>query len=166
MRRGRVEYSELVENALRGVVREVLHRLAAGEIGPPHHYYITFRTAHAGVEMPDFLRERYSTEITIVLQHEYWDLEVDETAFSVTLSFSDVPARLTVPFEAVRVFADPSAEFGLQFSTEEERPTGEASEPLSLPVKDSTEQPAEEHGESGDSGAGAEIVTLDRFRKR
>ena len=176
MRRGRVEYGRLVEDALRGVVRKVLADLAAGAIGAPHHYYITFSTRHPQVRMPDYLRERYPNEITIVLQHQYWDLEVDEEAFAVTLSFNDVPERLTVPFRAIRIFADPSAEFGLQFTVEgaeaaEGEGTGEPA-PLTLPLASGESRPeatrtetAAEEPESGEP-RGAEIVTLDRFRKK
>ncbi len=171
MRRGRVEYGRLVEDALRGVVRKVLAELAAGEIGAPHHFYITYSTRHPEVRMPDYLRERYPTEITIVLQHQYWDLEVGEQAFAVTLSFNDIPERLTVPFRAIRVFADPSAEFGLQFTVEEVPETAGAAEQepaaLSLPISppEAGAERAEQETGAGDGG-GAEIVALDRFRKK
>ncbi len=180
MRRGRVEYGRLVEDALRGVVRKVLADLAAGRIGPPHHYYITLSTRHPAVRMPDYLRERYPNEITVVLQHQYWDLEVGEEAFSVTLSFNDVPERLTVPFGAIRIFADPSAEFGLQFTVEgaaeaAAEAEGEAA-PLKLPIATAEaatpsvaeKEPAkpEEEAEEAEERRGAEIVALDRFRKK
>ncbi len=177
MRRGRVEYGRLVEDALRGVVRKVLADLAAGEIGAPHHYYITLSTRHPQVRMPDYLRERYPNEITIVLQHQYWDLEVGEDAFAVTLSFNDVPERLTVPFRAIRIFADPSAEFGLQFTVEgADAARAEAADepaPPTLPVATAeagTPAP-EDEGKAGkaeeeEPQRGAEIVALDRFRRK
>ncbi len=171
MRRGRVEYGRLVEDALRGVVRKVLAELAAGEIGAPHHFYITLSTRHPGVQMPEYLRERYPTEITIVLQHQYWDLEVGEEAFAVTLSFNDIPERLTIPFRAIRVFADPSAEFGLQFTVEGVPETASATEQepatLTLPISspEATAERTKEEAGGGD-GEGAEIVALDRFRKK
>lgn len=175
MRRGRIEYGTLVEDALRGVVREVLSRLARGEIGAPHHYYITFRSTAPGVVLPDHLLARYPNEITIVLQYQFWDLEVGDDAFSVTLSFNDVLERLTVPFRAIRIFADPSVEFGLQFSVADED-----AEPVRLPIAPARERgtgveetgaaererdaaqdsPAEEAEESG------KVVTLDRFRRK
>ncbi len=180
MRRGRVEYGRLVEDALRGVVREVLAALAAGEIGAPHHYYITFGTRHPAVRMPDYLRDRYPNEITIVLQHQYWDLEVGEEAFAVTLSFNDVPERLTVPYRAIRIFADPSAEFGLQFTVDgATEGTGDtAGEPATvrLPIASAESGPpsptegeeprATEEEAEGEEQRGAEIVALDRFRKK
>ncbi len=180
MRRGRVEYGRLVEDALRGVVRKILGDLAAGGIGAPHHYYITFSTRHPAVRMPDYLRERYPNEITIVLQHQYWDLEVGDEAFAVTLSFNDVPERLTVPYRAIRIFADPSAEFGLQFTVDGAAEGAEeaAGEPATvrLPIasaeaappapteREGTEE-TEDEAESAER-RGAEIVALDRFRKK
>lgn len=160
MARGSVDYVRMVEQALRTVVRDVLRRLANDGLPPPHHFYVTFRTTDPGVEMPDYLRERYPTEMTVVLQHQYWDLEVDETGFAVTLSFNDVPQRLRIPFHAIKVFADPGAEFGLQFTLEPEvvaMPAAMAERRPALPAK-----PAEPEPPKG----GAEIVTLDRFRKK
>lgn len=167
------DYSPLIEDALRGVVRDVLARFAAGQIPPPHHYYITFATGYPGVEMPDYLRERYPQEITVVLQYQYWDLEVGEDAFSVTLSFNGVPERLRVPFRAVRLFADPSAEFGLSFEVRLPEGAGTVRLPVRTPGAEEA-PPAAEGGaaeraagepEEGARG-GAEIVTLDRFRRR
>ncbi len=169
MQRGRINYPKLVEDALRGVVRSVLAKLQAGEIGPPHHYYITFVTSYPGVLLPDYLRERYPGDMTIVLQHQYWDLEVEEERFSVTLSFNNVLERLTVPFRAIRIFADPSAEFGLQFQVEP-APVAAATP---LPKADSTKGEegaaagrSEPDRRSGEERKGADIVALDRFRKR
>ncbi len=168
MRRGQVDYPKLVEDALRNVVREVLARFAAGEIAAPHHYYITFVTAFPGVLLPEYLRTRYPGEMTIVLQHQYWDLEVEEERFSVTLSFNNVLERLTIPFRAIRIFADPSAEFGLQFTVE----PGPAAAAVPLPRSTPPERREAEKGDHGPEkddgrqGGGAEIVNLDRFRKR
>jgi len=116
-----IEYGHLIEAALRTVVRDVLGRLARDEVPSPHHFYISFRTTHPGVELADYLRERYPNEMTIVLQHQYWDLEVGEESFSVMLSFNDTPERLTIPYEAIKVFADPGVEFGLQFTLEHKK---------------------------------------------
>jgi hypothetical protein len=159
MAKGQIDYGRLVEGALRTVVRDVLGRLASEGLPPPHHFYVTFRTGAPGVELADYLRERYPAEMTIVLQHQFWGLEVDEDGFAVTLSFNDVPQRLRVPFEAIKVFADPAAEFGLQFTIEPdpepERPPGTTAPVVELPR--SSGEPVE---------GGAEIVTLDRFRKK
>lgn len=170
MRRQTIDYGQLVETALRTVVRDVLRRFAAGDVPPPHHFYVTFRTDMPGVEIPDFLRSRYPNEMTIVLQHQFWDLEVEDDKFGVTLSFNDQPERLIVPFEALRVFADPGVEFGLQFTLGTEK---EGQEPASLPLAAKTgakPRPVatkeEEPAESPPVEGGAEIVTLDRFRKK
>ena len=120
MRRSQIDYGRLVENALRTVVRDVLDRLGREGAPPPHHFYITFRTHHPGVAIPEFLRDRYPTDMTIVLQHQFWDLAVDEDGFAVTLSFNDQMQRLRIPFAAIKVFADPGVEFGLQFTLEDD----------------------------------------------
>ena len=111
-----LDYGQLVERALRGVVRDALGVVAEHGLPGRHHLYITFRTDHPGVVIDDGLRARYPTEMTIVLQHEFWGLEVGDDRFAVGLSFGGVPHRLEIPFEAVPVFADPSVEFGLQFA--------------------------------------------------
>jgi hypothetical protein len=170
MRRQTIDYGQLVETALRTVVRDVLRRFAAGDVPSPHHFYVTFRTDMPGVEIPDFLHSRYPNEMTIVLQHQFWDLEVEDERFAVTLSFNDQPERLVVPFEALRVFADPGVEFGLQFTLGAEKEGQErASLPLAAktgakprPVATEEQTPAEPSASEG----GAEIVTLDRFRKK
>ncbi len=170
MPQSNVEYGRLVERALRTVVRDVLSRLAAEGLPAPHHFYITFRTDDPGVEIAAFLHERYPSEMTIVLQYQYWDLEVDEEGFAVTLSFNETPQRLRIPFTAIKVFADPGAEFGLQFTIEDDRqvvPLAAASRSvdgadqslLEAPIDDADAARASENG-------GAEIVTLDRFRKK
>ncbi|MDF1585217.1 SspB family protein [Marinimicrococcus flavescens] len=179
MRRGQIDYGRLVEIALRSVVRDVLKRLGEDDLPPPHHFYVTFRTADPGVDIPEFLRERYPSEMTIVLQHQFWDLVVDEDGFAVTLSFNDAPQRLRVPYSALKVFADPGAEFGLQFTLEpdvvplptaggpherrgdapDERHEAEIAE---LPPQDERAAPDAGAG----AGAGAEVVSLDTFRRK
>jgi hypothetical protein len=171
MRRQKIDYGQLVEAALRTVVRDVLRQFAAGEVSQPHHFYVTFKTDHPGVEIPEYLHSRYPSEMTIVLQHQFWDLDVSDESFGVTLSFNDQPERLIIPFAALRVFADPGVEFGLQFTLGEEQ-SDEAAEPASLPLtaktgaKPRAVDGAETDSERAESGEGAEIVTLDRFRKK
>lgn len=160
MARGSIDYGRMVEQALRTVVRDVLRRLGQDGVPPPHHFYITFRTTDPGVEIPDYLRERYPAEMTVVLQHQYWDLEVDDTGVAVTLSFNDVPQRLRIPFHAIKVFADPGAEFGLQFTLEPEVV------PMPAPAADRKPALLAKPDESETPKGGAEIVTLDRFRKK
>ena len=191
MAEGSIAYAQLVEAALMGVVRRVLADGVRDGIESPHHFYITFRTDHPDVDMPAELQQRYRQEMTIVLQHQFWDLEVGEDRFAVTLSFSGRPHRLSVPFSAVKVFADPGVEFGLQFTLADaeadgEVPSGAASPAPIMPLGERTGErgPASEDANAADgvdAGAeaagdaaeaevggegGAEIVTLDRFRKR
>lgn len=173
MRRSRIDYGRLVEGALRTVVRDVLERLGKEGVSPPHHFYVTFRTRHPGVGMPEFLRDRYPVDMTIVLQHQFWDLEVDDQAFQVTLSFNEQLHRMRIPFTAIKVFADPGVEFGLQFTLEED---GDAA--AGAAVAASTAETARlpvlaERDGGGGAGrddkppeGGAEIVALDRFRKK
>ncbi len=115
-------YEQMVERALRGVVREAIDRAAREGLRGAHHFYIGFATAAPGVDIPDSLRTRFPAEMTIVLQHQYWDLAVGKDSFSVTLSFQKQLERLTVPFAAIRSFADPSVNFALEFATPEIEP--------------------------------------------
>lgn len=154
-----LDYGRLVERALRQVVREALAIVAERGLPGRHHHYITFRTDHPGVVLADDLRARYPTEMTIVLQHEFWDLEVADDRFAIGLSFGGVPHRLEIPLEAVTMFADPSVEFGLQFATANATPSDGSTAPgapTELPGK--ADQPPAE--------GSAEVVTLDRFRKK
>ncbi|WP_159710496.1 SspB family protein [Geminicoccus flavidas] len=174
MSKDSIQYGQLVEQALRGVVRDVLSRVAREGLPQPHHFYITFRTDHPGVGLAASLRERYPTEMTIVLQHQYWDLQVDDEAIAVTLSFNNQPQRIVIPFAALKVFADPGVEFGLQFTIE---PPAEENLAETVPLLAGRDRdaPAREPAASDDaaepadeaaSGGGAQIVSLDRFRKR
>jgi hypothetical protein len=148
----------LVQEALRDVVRRILAQVAEHGLPGEHHFFIGLRTDHPGVEMPRDVRQRYPEEMTVVLQNQFWDLEVDEEAFAVSLNFNARRQRLRVPFAALVAFADPSAEFGLRFDgggaagePEEEAAEGEAAAPAG---------PAEPPGPSGKSG---EVVP---FRRR
>lgn len=111
-----LRYDVMVEEALRAVVRKALDTAAESGLPGKHHFYVTFRTDHPKVKIPDVLRERFPSEMTIVLQYQFWALKVSDEKFQVTLSFDDKPERLTVPFEAISAFADPSVRFGLQFN--------------------------------------------------
>ena len=154
-----LDYGRLVERALRQVVRKALGIVAERGMPGRHHHYITFRTDHPGVALADDLRARYPTEMTIVLQHEFWGLEVREDRFAVGLSFGGVSHRLEVPLDAVTMFADPSVEFGLQFAKGDAAAGAGATAPAApvVPPGEAREPLAE---------GGAEVVTLDRFRKK
>jgi uncharacterized protein len=153
-------YDRMMERAVRGVVREALAVAASRGLPGAHHFYITFKTQAPGVTIPDHLLAKYPEEMTIVLEHQFWDLEVSEDAFSVTLSFGNKPARLTIPFAAVSTFADPSVQFGLQFKQ------GEAAAPNAPAAAQATPAPAEPAKKTKVAGTPAEVVTLDSFRKK
>ncbi|MFC4350000.1 SspB family protein [Fodinicurvata halophila] len=166
-----LRYDLMVENALRGVVRAALQEATTEGLPGEHHFYITFLTEHEGVQIPDRLKDRYPEEMTIVLQHRFWDLEVGEDKFSVTLTFNEIPENLIIPYEAVTAFADPSVRFGLQFgnaieSDEEIEMNNPLDEdmPQQAPVQDEQGQAAQSD-EPGES-AGEKVVTLDQFRKK
>jgi hypothetical protein len=158
-----LDYGRFVERALRSVVREALEVVARRGLPGRHHLYITFRTDPAAV-IDEGLRARYPSEMTIVLQHEFWGLEVGAEGFAVGLSFNDVPHRLEIPFEAVTVFADPSVEFGLQFTTAQA--SAEAKPVAPAAVSRLPTAPAEPPAAASPKEGSAEVVTLDRFRKK
>lgn len=114
-----IRYDVMVQDALLGVVRKVLIDAARQGLPGDHHFYITFRSEAPGVRLSTRLREKYPDEMTIVLQHQFWDLAVSETGFEVGLSFGGVPERLLVPFDALTGFYDPSVQFGLKFTPDE-----------------------------------------------
>ncbi len=113
-----LSYERMVENALRGVLRQALKITEAQGLPGAHHFYVTFDTTHPGLQMADSLKARHPNEMTIVVQRQYWDLVVDDDHFEIALSFSGVNQHLSIPFEAVTAFADPHAKFGLQFDVE------------------------------------------------
>jgi hypothetical protein len=153
-----MRYDLMVQDALKGVVRETLTRVAKSGLPGEHHLYITFRTDHPGVELSPMLRSRYPQEMTIVLQHQFWGLEVTDEAFEVGLSFNRVSERLRIPFGAIRGFYDPSVKFGLEFQVEQSG-TAAGDALAALPAK------AEDKA-APDDGKPAEIVSLDSFRKK
>lgn len=153
-----IGYDKLVEHALRGVVREALRKAAAGGWPGAHHAYITFRTDAPGVDVPDSLRARHPDELTIVLQHQFWGLEVEDDRFAVTLSFDKVGHRIEVPFAALTSYADPAVKLALQFRPA--RGDGKPAAPAEGPDSGAA-APAATPGEGG-----AEVVALDRFRKK
>jgi len=171
-----LRYDRMVEDALRSVVRRSLIHVAEHGLPGNHHFYITFRTDHPDTDIPKALQERYPGEMTIVLQHQFWGLEIDEVKFCVTLSFADVPHRLVVPFAAVTAFADPSVRFGLQFDVDGTDAVGGVQgdspalfEPPAEPMEGSVQSKEtaagdEEKGEKRESGD--KVITLDAFRKK
>jgi hypothetical protein len=205
-----LRYDLLAQEALRGVVQRVLTDAAKNGLPGDHHFYISFDTRMPGVRISPRLREKYPEEMTIVLQHQFWDLIVAEQGFEVGLSFNGVPERLVVPFEAIKGFFDPSVQFGLQFEVVKKEGAEGATEPTTAtplppaaqpspatrrgvrtkPAKapaakspspssgspsspppavpapsDTVEKPGDNDG-GPDRPAGAEVVRLDRFRKK
>jgi hypothetical protein len=150
-------YEQLTQDAMRGVVRAALQR-AAGPRGLPgrHHFYITFKTRAPGVTIPDHMLARYPDEMKIVIEHQFWDLEVFNDYFRVVLNFSGTPHQVIVPFAALTHFYDPSVRFGLQF----EPGPKDIVEPEPAPV-----EPAPKEAASGGAPPGA-VVSLDAFRKK
>ena len=150
-----IDYGNLMHNAMRSLIQEVLTEVKNNGLPGEHHFFITFDTNHAGVEMAPWLKDRYPTEITVVMQHWYDDLEVKDDGFSVTLNFGDTPEHLVIPYEAILTFVDPSVEFGLRFETnEEDEDTDEQKPTVSKESnKDDTKK------ETG------QVVSLDKFRK-
>lgn len=130
MARDSLQYDKMVENALRGVVRQALASVVDQCLPGNHHFYLTFRTNHPDVEIADRLHAQYPQEMTIVLQHQFWGLEVNDEYFVVNLSFSNVPERLKVPYAALVSFVDPSVKFGLQFQVQDGGATVAADKPL------------------------------------
>jgi len=162
-----LRYDRWIEDALKSVVRKALNYCQENGLPGEHHFYITFATDHPNVVIPAHLREQYPQEITIVLENEYWDLEVQDDFFHVTLSFSDVRTPLHIPFEAITGFADPSVKFGLQFKMELQEEDEDYDEDISelnvAPTSDSTtpKAKAKPDDENKDN-----VVTLDAFRKK
>ena len=150
------DYPKMVETALRGVMREALARTAREGLPGDHHFYVAFRTRAPGVAIPNHLLGKFPDEMTIVLQHQFRALEVGDDAFSVNLSFQSRSERLRIPFAAVTTFADPSVNFGLQFEVPAPPPVEVAALPAQIPPSE-TPEPAR---------PAAEVVTLDKFRKR
>jgi hypothetical protein len=137
-----IRYDLLVQDALKGVVRKVLSDAARDGLSGDHHFYISFRTDFPGVRLSNRLREKYPQDMTIILQHQYWDLGVTEHAFEVGLSFSGVPERLLVPYDAVTGFFDPSVQFGLKFEIGGEAEAAPAATPA-RPIRGAASEPAE-----------------------
>ena len=154
-------YDRMIEQALRGVVREALLRASREGLPGAHHFYIGFATREPGVELPASLRAKFPDEMTIVIQHQFWDLEIREDAFSVTLSFQRQPERLAIPFAAIKSFADPSVNFALEFASPvTASAASEPAESPALPAPIAAPPPAAEERTTG------EVVALDAFRKR
>jgi hypothetical protein len=167
-----IRYDVLARDALRGVLRRVLTDAAEHGLPGEHHFFITFLSTADGVKLSPRLLAQYPEEMTIILQHQFWDLVVTEDRFEVGLSFGGIPERLVVPFAAIKSFLDPSVQFGLQFEPSEttaEAPSAKLpAVPASpaLPVVAAEPAVESKDDEPAKPGEGAEVVRLDRFRKK
>ena len=168
-----IRYDVLARDALRGVLRRVLTDAAEHGLPGEHHFFITFLSTADGVKLSPRLRAQYPEEMTIILQHQFWDLVVTEDRFEVGLSFGGIPERLVVPFAAIKSFLDPSVPFQVEFQPTEavaEAPTGNlpaVPAPSTLPVSaPATENKSEHTDKDAKPSEGAEVVRLDRFRKK
>ena len=160
-----IGYQALTDSALRGVVRDALRRIEKSGLIGAHHFYLTFKTHFEGVDIPDFLKEQYPDEMTIIVQHQYWALKVKDDFFEVTLTFKKLPAPLHIPFNALTAFFDPGVQFGLQFRSEgDAAKTGPMMVPPAEPVGEPTLQP--EPAAEKAAPAPGEVVSLDSFRKK
>lgn len=164
-----LRYDKMVESALRNVVLKAVGEVVeyhsdTGAMPGDHHFYITFLTDYPGVKIPDYLRERYPGEMTIVLQYQFSDLSINEERLQVTLSFNNVPERLVVPLGAISIFADPSVNFALQF-----QPLDDAMSDEDLILSEMPDGDDDPDGSGGGGSGGdktGEVISLDRFRKK
>jgi uncharacterized protein len=152
-----IPYDQIVQDALRSVVARVLSQVTHGSLPGAHHFYVAFRTTSPGVMIPAHLRERYPEEMTIVIQHRFWDLTVLDDRFEIGLSFNQRPEKLVIPYAAIISFQDPSVNFELQFQAMMDDDEGPEAPP---------EPPEPPKPEPKGADDGSNVVTLDRFRKK
>ncbi len=151
-----IDYGKLMHRAMRGLIQRVLEDVASHGLPGAHHFFITFDTTHPEAQLADWLKQRYPSEMTVVMQHWYENLEVTDDGFSVTLNFGDQPEPLYIPYDAIKTFVDPSVEFGLRFESAEADDDEDEEEDPNPPEDDPT---------PGTGHRDAEVVSLDKFRK-
>lgn len=191
-----IRYDVLTQEALRDVIRKVLQEVASSGLPGEHHFFITFRTDHPSVRLSARMRERYPEEMTIVIQHSFWDLKITDTYFEIDLSFDDILERLRVPFSSLKGFFDPHVKFGVQFDAEyleaangdvevtleDDDDSGEVEnlpqvaqsrdmtqstkKPKSKSKKKKDDNKSDSEQGEQETSEGAEIVSLDQFRKK
>lgn len=154
-----IDYGGMMHRAMQRLIADVLRDVAANGLPGEHHFFITFDTREEGVEMADWLRDRYPEEMTIVIQHWFDNLAVDAEGFTITLNFGNSPEPLRIPFDALRTFVDPSVEFGLRFETQDHDEDDEDEDEGEAPDDDGGDGP------DGPPPGGGEVVQLDRWRK-
>jgi len=154
---GTIDYGNLMHRAMRGLIQEVLISIAKDGLPGDHHFFITFDTMHADVEIADWLSDRYPGEMTVVIQHWFDNLNVTDEGFTITLNFGDSPETLYIPYDAIQTFVDPSVEFGLRFEAPEATPETDAVDEAPMDVM-AEDEPTEKRQD-------ADVVSLDQFRK-
>ncbi|WP_171207538.1 MULTISPECIES: SspB family protein [unclassified Ruegeria] len=150
-----IDYGNLMHTAMRGLIKQVLTDVSNTGLPGAHHFFITFDTRQPGVELADWLRERYPDEMTIVMQHWFENLTVGDEGFSITLNFGDAPEVLYIPYLAIKTFVDPSVEFGLRFESNDDDSEDDISEEIAVSAPETEDE----------SHQDADIVSLDSFRK-
>lgn len=163
-----IDYPSFIDEAMRGVVRKALQQVAKTGLPGDHHFYVSFATDYPGVQISPALKARYPKEITIVIQFQFWDLDVQDNKFSIMLSFNNIPEKLVVPYAALTAFADPSIKFGLQFHAAApealEQPRSDA--PLAAETSFETTPPRLTPDNEEPPAGSAEVISLDAFRKK
>lgn len=152
-----IDYGKLMHSAMRGLIQEVLTDVRDKGLPGAHHFFITFDTTHPDARLAPWLRERYPTEMTVVMQHWFDNLEVNDDGFGVTLNFGDEPENLYIPYDAIQTFVDPSVEFGLRFESHDEDDDEEGEDDDQADFAEDVEDETEKKD--------AEVVSLDSFRK-
>jgi hypothetical protein len=162
-----LRYDRMVEKALRNVARQAIEEVIEDGLPGDHHFYITFLTDYEGVQIPDYLRERYPGEMTIVLQYQFYDLSIDDKFLKVTLSFNNIPEKLVVPVAAITIFADPSVNFALQFQPLDGDEDGYDDDPdgIAEAIAELADDDGADKGKKKKDKKG-EVVSLDQFRKK
>ncbi len=160
-----MRYDQLAQNALKGVVREALRKVEKSGLPGDHHFYIAFNTRFPGVSIGERLAERYPREMTVVLQHQFYNLAVTEERFQVELTFDNIPEKLVVPFAAVKGFLDPAVQFGLQFEVATEEAEAKPAISPKLAAKEPNQDGAEGE-ETPEADTAPKVVSLDAFRKK
>lgn len=172
MAQDHIRYDILAQEALRSVIRKVLSEVAAtGHLPGDHHFFITFLTGAPGVRISQHLKSKYPEQMTIVIQHQFWDLKITESQFEIGLSFSDTPEKLVIPFNAIRGFYDPSVSFELEFDVAagEDEEDASSAEITAYPLEKTEEAGVESPKTGGDddgSKPSGSVVSLDSFRKK
>lgn len=167
-----IDYPAMIDNAMRSVVKEAMTQVSEHGLPGDHHFFVSFLTNHPGVEISSMMKERYPEEMTIVIQHQYWDLQVEPHQFSLMLTFNNIPEKLVIPFSALTAFADPSIKFGLQFhhrnwQEEEDEDelhcpaTGKTGRELPPEASFDEEPPSEIKSPANDT----KVISIDAWRK-